>query len=104
MHARCFAEVRTGGRSNCDVDNIFPVSLGGNNGIDNLQILCVEDHRRKSSFERQGVLGYPVGPGIKLEQCIVYIARSGITAMSTEVLSKTVKQALREPDGIFKPV
>ncbi|CAM9876010.1 unnamed protein product, partial [Laminaria digitata] len=44
----CFAEVRTGGHSkNCDVDHILPLSLGGNNGIDNLQILCVEDHRRK---------------------------------------------------------
>ncbi|CAN0589637.1 unnamed protein product, partial [Ectocarpus sp. 12 AP-2014] len=48
----CFAELRTSGDSkNCDVDHILPVSLGGNNGIDNLQILCVEDHRRKTSFE-----------------------------------------------------
>ncbi|CAM9994874.1 unnamed protein product, partial [Pylaiella littoralis] len=42
----CFAEVRTDERSSCDVDHILPVSLGGNNGIDNLQIMCVEDHRR----------------------------------------------------------
>lgn len=95
----CFSEVRIGERSNCDVDHILPLGLGGNNAIDNLQ-----DHRRKCSFEGQATLAHPVSRDIELEDGAVYIVRSKITVMPTEVVTKTVKQALREPGGIFKLV
>lgn len=100
----CLAAVHRGEGSNCDVDHVLPLCLGGNNGIDNLQILCVEDHRRKTSFESQKVSSYPVDNNIELEKGVAYIVRGHINTMPTEILSKTVKQALREPPGIFKLV
>ena len=41
--------------SNSDVDHIIPLSLGGTCEMDNLQILCIRCHRKKTGFESRRI-------------------------------------------------
>lgn len=47
----CKCPVYFGKASNADVDHIIPLSLGGDTSIDNMQVLCVQCHRRKTGLE-----------------------------------------------------
>ena len=38
--------------SNLEIDHRTPLSVGGTNDIDNLWLLCVDCHKRKTSSER----------------------------------------------------
>lgn len=40
------------GSSSLEVDHVVPLSEGGTNDIDNLWLLCIDCHKRKTSMER----------------------------------------------------
>lgn len=42
--------------SNLEIDHIVPLSEGGSNDLENLWLLCVECHKRKTSAERSARL------------------------------------------------
>ncbi len=49
--ASCGCDVFMGKLSNADVDHVIPLRLGGSCCVDNLQVLCVTCHRRKTALE-----------------------------------------------------
>lgn len=82
--------------SNADFDHLVPVVFGGATVVDNIQLLCVPDHRRKSALEATKsvkVLNTNIEPGDNRVYILTALENS---ELENPVDTKTPIEAVRD--------
>lgn len=102
----CRCDHFVGKISDCDVDHIIPLRLGGASTLSNLLILFVTCHRRKPGYESLKIRGNGVidCEGIDLVPGEVYIACSDTIVKLVDVLIMKPKDIFYQSDGLYKLV
>lgn len=99
----CNTEVfKEGSSSNCDIDHIIPLYLGGSVCISNLQILCVTCHRVKTAYEsRRKKIILPID---SLDLSGLYVTFTKSIENIPEIINGIIfpKNASNIDEGFFK--
>ena len=94
----CLTDVFMGTYSNSDVDHIVPLKHGGTCHKENLQVLCVTCHRRKTALECKKVVAIMGDDGVTWLDNTVYLTNIHVHFKPDAVISSSPKNAL----GIFR--
>ena len=100
QHSRCNScgeRIRLHPFANCDADHIVGVCRGGRTTLENIQLLCVQDHRAKSAREAQGGLRM-IDVGLEPSDTNVYIFSSGTTQLPVD--KRTPLEAITNGCGL----
>lgn len=93
----CGEPIRLYPSANCDADHIVGVCRGGKTTLENIQLLCVQDHRAKSAREAQGASRI-VDVGLEPGDTCVYIFASGTVQFPVD--KRTPLEAIQNGCGL----
>ncbi|CAM9196204.1 unnamed protein product [Laminaria digitata] len=93
----CGERIRLYPSANCDADHIVGVCRGGKTTLENIQLLCVQDHRAKSAREAQGA-SRMIDVGLEPGDTSVYIFASGTIQFPVD--KRTPLEAIQNGRGL----